>query len=290
MGYKIGSFNMKNFSFTADKNIEKIAEIIKKERFDIVALQEILSEGKGIEKRVLRVMPSKWKFVFVPANSSLDNRGEGYGFLWNSDKVDLVESNDNPTVIMNRKYDLARKPAYARFTSINKIGGCFCELRILCVHLYFGSNSSVDVQKRLYEHEIITKYIYPSVADKRYGNNMPAYTILLGDYNLNIKHHSNNGPFLTDVITVSDQGHIKQMVTVQKDKTSLKSGETSSENDIEIYANNYDHFTYDANRFSGVKVSNNRVDAVSKFYENDRDKYNKEISDHVPISMNLNLK
>ena len=53
MGYKIGSFNLRNIGKTAlgksnPRNIETIAKIISEEHFDIVALQEILSEGAAL--------------------------------------------------------------------------------------------------------------------------------------------------------------------------------------------------------------------------------------------------
>lgn len=53
MGYRIGSFNLHNLGFSAidkkenKRNLRKIAEIIREEKFDVVALQEILSEGKA---------------------------------------------------------------------------------------------------------------------------------------------------------------------------------------------------------------------------------------------------
>ena len=46
MGYKIGSFNLRNLGLTAlgnenARDLKKIADIIRKENFDVVALQEI---------------------------------------------------------------------------------------------------------------------------------------------------------------------------------------------------------------------------------------------------------
>ncbi len=43
---KIGSLNMRNWSYSSRKDFQKIAEIIVSEEFDVIALQEILSEGK----------------------------------------------------------------------------------------------------------------------------------------------------------------------------------------------------------------------------------------------------
>ena len=51
MKYKIGSINLKNLSKSTitKRDFEKIADIIRSEEFDIVALQEILSEGYALE-------------------------------------------------------------------------------------------------------------------------------------------------------------------------------------------------------------------------------------------------
>ena len=53
MAFRIGSFNMHNIGLAAlgednSRDIEKIARIIREEEFDVVALQEVLSEGKAI--------------------------------------------------------------------------------------------------------------------------------------------------------------------------------------------------------------------------------------------------
>ena len=52
MKYRFGSFNMNNMGMSAmtGRDFDRIAEIIKRENLDVVALQEILSEGKALEK------------------------------------------------------------------------------------------------------------------------------------------------------------------------------------------------------------------------------------------------
>lgn len=62
---------MKNFSFSSHKDFEKIAEIIESENFDVVALQEILSDGKGF-KRLLEdyVNRELYNWDFCCANPS----------------------------------------------------------------------------------------------------------------------------------------------------------------------------------------------------------------------------
>lgn len=46
MSFKIGSFNVKNLSLATGRDLNRIARIILDNGFDIVAMQEVLSEGK----------------------------------------------------------------------------------------------------------------------------------------------------------------------------------------------------------------------------------------------------
>lgn len=97
MEYKIGSFNMKNFGANSQKDFEKIAEIIVGEQLDIVALQEILSEGKGVQRFLeesVKYDLYDWDFCCASPRESSDiekirdmvvndTRGECYAYLWN---------------------------------------------------------------------------------------------------------------------------------------------------------------------------------------------------------------
>ena len=83
MGYIIGSFNLKNFSDNTleKRDLSKIAEIITKEKFDVVALQEIFSrknEDRMIENAILYELEPGWEFQWADAENG--NRHEGYAF------------------------------------------------------------------------------------------------------------------------------------------------------------------------------------------------------------------
>lgn len=47
MGIRIASFNMHNFNLEK-KDLDRIAKIILDNRIDIVAMQEVLAEGRAI--------------------------------------------------------------------------------------------------------------------------------------------------------------------------------------------------------------------------------------------------
>lgn len=50
MECKIASFNLNRFGADSRKDFNTIAKIIAEEHLDVVALQEIYSEGRGVER------------------------------------------------------------------------------------------------------------------------------------------------------------------------------------------------------------------------------------------------
>ncbi len=149
MGYKIGSFNLRNLGLAAmgdsnERDLKLIARIISKEKFDVVALQEVLSEGKAflspdyVKKSILMELGNNWGFAWADTESELDMRHEGYAFLWNKRRLRLSTAELEDRTIrtfypricrLNKKY-MNRRPFYARFTpNETPEGGPFMELR-----------------------------------------------------------------------------------------------------------------------------------------------------------------
>ena len=308
MKYRIGSFNMKNMGFGTKKNFLKLAEIIRSEKLDVVSLQEILSEGKALNDFISHSLPgweSSWQ---EPGESkdpekSKDKRGEGYAFLWNPKRLKLADSvtlfgkrEFAPRIVNSQGRDVsgsvskfARAPYYARFIPVH---GGFFELRLINIHLHFGDNSKAEIEKRKEEFELLVNRVYPDISLKRrYGNNRVAYTIAMGDYNLNLfrprgeaEKRIDKNTYIPDVVEVNGQ----RILTVQDALTTLKSKGSEGESS-RGYSNNYDHFTFDvmAMEEDGIAVKYRRIDAVRKYYNDDFDSYRCEISDHVPIVLEL---
>ena len=343
MSYKIGSFNMRNIGTSAlskgnDRNLQLIAKIIREENFDVVALQEVLNEGKAFDnvlvetspecnyfkKSILMELggPNEWGFRWAKASAdpdSKDKRVEGYAFLWNKKRLDLAttiiaggsERTFNPRMCNINKSDLIRKPYYARFTPVNTIeGGPWIELRLLCIHTYWGKDDVASRLSRQKELEVLMTDVYPQISDRRYGqygNGRPAYTILLGDYNAELKiswkeeaHKEQNKkridkgkyplhrPLYIDEITETTKwGEKRTIRTVQHEFTTLKSIDTDDELDEDGYAHDYDHFSYEEEQFAGIYIKARRVDAVTKYCKRDFKKYHDQVSDHIPIMMEL---
>ena len=151
MNYRIGSFNMKNFGMNSQKDFEKIAEIIVREDLDVVALQEILSEGKGVQRLLEQCVKYdlyNWDFCCASPYESddpekredmiqQDRRGECYAYLWKKSRFQLLEFSKmgktrvfEPRIINSLSNDVsvdcsffARTPYYIRLQPL--YGGFF---------------------------------------------------------------------------------------------------------------------------------------------------------------------
>ena len=331
MIYKIGSFNVKNLAWAEGKqnrDLDRLANLIKKSNFDILALQEVLSEGKilngvkpnnvngqakAYEHSLKRRLGSNWEFRWLDPKTNpkmypylgKDKRGEGYAFLWNTKRIELPENINTHKPYEPRtlhQYStkgkdiikLIRDPAIGYF----KIKNRPVEIRLITTHIIFGKPSKLNVGEefdsgavamRKNEFSILANRIYKRVNDESKSTKYDVrYTILLGDYNLNLKGtvpnavipsiaiFDNNGRIIDDEqafpelsMRDNEMEDDKRMFTLQTDLTTLKKNEPG-------FSNNFDHFTVDYHTrrnientyaINGVEidVDPNDIDDESKF-------------------------
>lgn len=306
MRYRIASFNMKNWGKNPSRDFEKISDIIVEEDLDIVAFQEIWSEGAGVKRLLQEDVKHQlynWDLHWaVPRETrdltkiaeTISRRSEGYAYIWNARKFKLTETTTlqgairkyEPRIVQRHASSFVRAPYYIR---LQPLYGGFFDLRLLNIHIYHGGSSTwSNIEKRKQEYATLVKEIYPEVSQRRYGDFRPAYTIAMGDYNLNIIRPNitdlpdDKGAFLNvdeEIISIPQYGIVQ---TFQDQKTTLKSKENG-------YANNFDHFTYSPDHSSFSDVSFQVIDAVEKYCDGDFSYYLKNISDHLPIVMEIEL-
>ena len=310
MSYHIGSFNVRDLNYSnrstdgeeLKRDFEKIAEIIVGENFDVVAVQELNSESAlrylvskcNLHKNAVR----EYTYIFGPDMPTSSKDPERYGFIWNAKRLRLVKTprNNNPRYYIyaggNR---VIRPPYYGRFTARGMLGGSNFELRLLNTHI----RDAVSEKDRIEEFNILVQQVMPRVCDhtevSEESEIMPAYTFLLGDYNLCL----NKGPraiFKIDAITPTNYtGKFRFYQTVQEELTSLRKvgAQTSIQ---ECYANNYDHFTYEMDLNGKLRLKPSRVEAIGTYFEEEKEAvdklraYRMKVSDHVPIAMEMDLK
>jgi len=272
MGYIIGSLNCCRLGTARRHDYDVLADIILSEQFDIIALQEVY-KPEAIEPLQRRL--SNWEVCHErPAQGRFGDYG--FSFLWNTKRVSECSRDGKPSIITVRGPDMTRRPLLGRFSPSELPGGLFFEMRLINVHLCWDSETvKNDIVKRIEEFKLITGEVYEYLSNRRYGDQnsafMPAYTIVLGDYNLSAVICQS---FENDSIT-----HFIQ--TKQEEKTTMSA---------KGYANDYDHFSFDTKRFAGVDVQIQRIDSVSKFMGGDFEQHMQKISDHVPIKFEFSLR
>lgn len=312
MSYHIGSFNIRDFNYSntssdgekLKRDFNKIAQIIVEEKFDVVAIQEVNAESPL--KHLTSILNAKYKnvgreysYAFGGDMPTSSKDPERYGFIWNNKRLRLLEipGKKNPTYYQNAGgVTLQRPPYYIRLTARGMLGGTNFELRLVNVHI-LDSKYEPD---RIAEFDILVKQVLPRICDHQELSigmeMMPAYTFLLGDYNICL----NKGPraiFKIDSITSTNYtGRKRYFKTVQESETSLRMAH--DQQSIEAcYANNYDHFTYEMDLIGKLKMTEaNRVEALTKYFQEEHEVVNKlqgyreKVSDHVPIKISIDLK
>lgn len=339
MPYKIGSFNVRNLSLGAGakRDLDMMASIIRE--FDIVALQEVLSEGKilqGIslndisgqarayEYSLKSRLGSNWDMCWLdPQTSSKwypylgdDSRGEGYAFLWRTDKfrcpVNAYGKEIRPRIYRQYRTDasqgelkLIRDPGYGRF---QLVGMPNAEIRLITTHIVYKKPSEENLSKvvnhgayvmRQREFVVLGRSIYTSVSDDHNDINcVVPYTIILGDYNLNLADSFAGSPYVPAVMVLDSNKNIMRLSLSRLDDFAGQScyvihtaqSDLSTVNmDADNYSSNYDHFTFDERtRQSIVKGEPHRLNAVEQ--AGGFKAYKEKISDHIPIMLEIDLR
>ncbi|HHW95444.1 MAG TPA: hypothetical protein GX736_05925 [Mogibacterium sp.] len=245
-------------------------------------------------------------------NFNADQRGEGYSFLWRKDKfkcpVNAYGKEVRPRIYTQYKVDrsngemrLIRDPGYGRFQLINLPN---VEIRLITTHIVYKKPSEENLSKvvdfgayimRRNEFNILARSIYTSISENYNDIScIVPYTIILGDYNLNLEESGVGSPNVPAVMVIDSQKNIVETSGVYENKGFYKIYTkqvdlTTINKDADNYASNYDHFTYDARtRENIVRGKPYRLDVVEKV--GGHKMYKEKVSDHVPIMLEIDLK
>lgn len=335
--YKIGSFNMHNLSLRTQRDFERIANIIKQNNLDIIALQEVL--GGKLNPGLMNYLGSDWKCFVKGSNNHQtskypyssfgnDSRDESFAFVWNTKRIELSRPTkvyrENPNILDSYHLResfirLIRDPLVGRFRLKNRN----VEIRLITTHVVFGKpkdeNLSVPVDygtltMRRNEFKILAGDIYSRVNDGyKSTDNVVPYTIILGDYNLNLAKSGIKKYTLPDVIffdkkgiSTTDPDKVDRAIsTIQNDLTTIQKNKDGHARNG--YASNYDHFSFDKRVKNDIFSDCYAIDAVHgntmkmtpetyiaadnqpSSSDSPFDIYMKNVSDHLPIVIELNI-
>lgn len=298
---RIGSFNVRNLADGEGRDLDRIAKMINYYHLDIVALQEVLAEGKVIggidlkepsgqakayDRSLKRRLSGPWDSQWAQPVLSRENepfrgedrRGEGYAILWRTDKFDLplgrwgepyrpeILSNYNP-VIAESQLRLIRDPLYARFLLKDRH---VAELRILVTHIVYGKSGALNdvidysaAKMRQKEFDILAGQLYRRVAEYyKVQDCTSPYTVLLGDYNLNLGAY----PAVPAVACFDAKGRPVDESRAKAYIYTYQTDASTIKRDTPEYANNYDHFSFDERTRRIVRMDSiHSIDLVNKY-------------------------
>jgi len=298
MAYTVISFNLRNIYDSArlNRDWKAVAEIIRNERADIVAVQEIFSETpmRILCQRLNAGLLSNWRFRPVSRTTCGNSRGEGYAFLWNAKRVDLAPiikvtadgfqsyGYHEPEIRTEWSRSIMRPPCVARFVPV---GWCvpFIELRVITTHIIFRENKYLrekgnglgDTDLRREEYRALSARLFPRVAkDRQDGRFRPAYTFIVGDYNLSQSECT--------AIDLECQAESGLMTTRQNLGSTIYPGD--DQNPGGYTTHDYDHATCSEHEIPYVQIVE-RINAPDIYYKHDFKAYEEHVSDHAPIKM-----
>lgn len=314
---RVASFNVKQLSMKSQdeeslkkRDIDKMAYLISK--YDIVALQEVLtpaivettshaSQKASLTRRLGIHWQGKWVYTEPGLRNNVflgvDRRHEGLAFLWNTQIVELLE--DDRDVFLTKKYkaidgiSLRREPGYARF----KIKNRPVEIRVINVHIISEKPDSKNVKPgidlgskqkmRMREFEIIAGQIYKNINDcKLHKETTVAYTIIIGDYNLNLEGHGTDSESMPQMCYFNSMGQRcfggpLQIKTIQEERTTLKK-------DGSGFRNNFDHCSFNVDCNGHVIKNCYRTPYLNDKTTEEIKEFHDTVSDHVPIVVEIN--
>lgn len=168
----LATWNIREFGDNRKtESLYYIAEIIS--RFDLVAVQEVSGNKKGLEK-VMAILGKNWSYIATDSTEGSAGGQECMAFLYDTNKVNFKNLAGEIVLPKNKLVDdlqFARTPFCVSFQS-----GWF-KFNLSTVHIYYGDSQKIN-QRRLKEIDTIAKFL-----TKRAKNEDFNY-VLLGDFNI----------------------------------------------------------------------------------------------------------
>jgi len=272
------------------ESIYYIAEILS--RFDMIAVQEVASDLKGLQK-VLSLMGPQWDYIVTDSTDGSAGGGERMAFVFDKAKItfkniacELVLPKEK---LINAELQFARTPFCAAFQAK------WFRFKLNTVHIYYGSSSGID-KRRLAEIDSIAAYL--SKRAKKEDENY----ILLGDFNIvktsdeTMKALEKNAFFVPESIKThpTDLGQTKHYDQIAFNFKLSPNMTVFSEGEQKAGAFNFTESVYteaDINiyhKYFPEKYMNDKTESdIQKYYLTSWRTF--QMSDHLPLWAELKI-
>ena len=169
----LATWNIREFSNNrTDESIHYIAEIVS--RFDLVAIQEVGSSLRGIE-RLLYFLGKGWSYLVTDTTDGSRGGSERMAFVYNESKVRFTNLTGE---IVLPKDKLIENEQFARTPFCVSFQAGWFKFVLTTVHIYFGDERGEEYERRVNEIRVIAETI------KKRAKKEDTNYILLGDFNI----------------------------------------------------------------------------------------------------------
>lgn len=169
----LATWNIREFSDNrTDESLHYIAEIVS--RFDLVAIQEVGSSLRGIE-RLLYFLGKGWNYLVTDTTDGSKGGSERMAFVYDESKVRFTNLAGE---IVLPKEKLIDNEQFARTPFCVSFQAGWFKFVLSTVHIYFGKTSGVEYERRVNEIKVIAETI------KKRAKKEDTNHILLGDFNI----------------------------------------------------------------------------------------------------------
>jgi len=170
----LATWNIREFGDNRRKeSLYYIAEIIS--RFDLIAIQEVSANLKGLEN-LMSLLNLNWDYLVTDSTDGSAGGGERMAFLYDKSKITFKKMAGEIVLLKDELNDGTLQ--FARTPYIVAFQANWFKFILTTVHIYYGTTSSTDKEKREKEVDMIT-----STLSKRAKKEDTSY-ILLGDFNI----------------------------------------------------------------------------------------------------------
>ena len=266
-----------------------IAEIIS--RFDLVAIQEVAGNKKGLEK-VMAILGKNWSYIATDSTEGSAGGQECMAFVYDTNKVSFKNLAGEIVLPKNNLIDeqqFARTPFCVSFQA-----GWF-KFNLSTVHIYYGDTKKIN-ERRLKEIDTIAKFLTKRAKKENFNY------VLLGDFNIPdvdcdyMKALENNGFYIPNAIKehptdLGQTNHYDQIAfNLQLTDTMTvfdeKQQRSGAFNFTKSVFTNDDQALY-VPYFDKKYVENKTEKQIAQYYKS---KYRTfQMSDHLPLWVELKV-
>jgi len=287
----LATWNIRKFGDNRlPESLYYIAEIIN--RFDLIAVQEISSDMKGLEK-LMSLLKLNWDYFVTDSTEGTAGGWERMAFLYDKSKIKFKNLAGEIVLPFNKlidgKLQFARTPYCVAFQAE------WFKFVLTTVHIFYGSTAKADKEKR--EKEINALTLLLSARAKKEDTSY----VLLGDFNIpnigdfTMKALEKNGFSVPEAIKQhpTDLGESKHYDQIAFNLKLDKTMTVFSENEQKAGAFNFAKSVYTKEdldvykKYFANKVVGKSDKDIEKYYMTSWRTF--EMSDHLPLWVELKI-